>query len=48
VEVLKDSTTPDPVTPRRLVDNKLVYGPDLYYRVNGQNQVTAMEEVYHP
>jgi hypothetical protein len=48
VKVLKDTTTPDSVTPRWLVDNKLVNSPYFSYRVNGQNHITAMQEIYHP
>jgi hypothetical protein len=48
VEILSSTATPHSVTPRWLVDNKLVNSPYFYYRVNGQNQITAMQEIYHP
>jgi hypothetical protein len=48
VKILSGTGTPDSVAPRWLVDNKLVNSPHFYYRVNGRNQITAMEEIYHP
>ena len=48
VKVLSGTAALESVTPRWLVDNKLVNSPYFYYRVNGQNQITAMQEIYHP
>ncbi|MET9530013.1 hypothetical protein ABZY02_05500 [Streptomyces sp. NPDC006649] len=47
VKVLSDTTTVK-VTPKWLVNHKLANSPYFYYRVNGQNQITAMQEIYHP
>lgn len=47
VKVLRDTTTVK-VTPKWLVNHKLANSPYFYYRVNGQNQITAMQEIYHP
>ncbi|MGW3267533.1 hypothetical protein [Streptomyces sp. NPDC001056] len=47
VKVLKDTTTVK-VTPKWLVNHKLANSPYFYYRVNGKNQITAMQEIYHP
>ncbi|MFE3942311.1 hypothetical protein ACFXPV_10600 [Streptomyces sp. NPDC059118] len=50
VEVFSDinSTTVKSVAPTWLVNHKLTNSPHFYYRVNGQNQITAMQEIYHP
>ncbi|MFJ3712809.1 hypothetical protein OG204_34560 [Streptomyces sp. NBC_01387] len=47
VKVLSDTTTRK-VTPKWLVNHKLANTPYFYYRVNGQSQISAMEEIYHP
>ncbi|MFG2625462.1 hypothetical protein [Streptomyces sp. NPDC048473] len=47
VKVLSDTTTVK-VTPKWLVNHKLANSPHFYYRVNGQSQITAMQEIYHP
>lgn len=47
VKVLKDSTTVK-VAPKWLVNHKLSNTPYFYYRVNGHNQITAMQEIFHP
>nr|WP_285551965.1 hypothetical protein [Streptomyces hygroscopicus] len=47
VKVLKETTTVQ-VTPKWLVNHKLTNTPYFYYRVNGKNQITAMQEIYHP
>ncbi|WP_328334813.1 MULTISPECIES: hypothetical protein [unclassified Streptomyces] len=47
VKVLRDTTTVK-VTPNWLVNHKLANSPYFYYRVNGQNRITAMQEIYHP
>lgn len=44
---LNVDTSPHKVAPRWLVSHKLT-NADFYYRVNSKNQVTAMEEIYHP
>ncbi|GAA2414344.1 hypothetical protein GCM10010433_11790 [Streptomyces pulveraceus] len=50
VEVFSDinSTTVKSVAPTWLVNHKLTNSPHFYYRVNGKNQITAMQEIYHP
>ncbi|MFE6667528.1 hypothetical protein ACFVFH_28705 [Streptomyces sp. NPDC057697] len=50
VEVFSDinSTTMESVAPAWLVSHKLTNSPHFYYRVNGRNQITAMQEIYHP
>ncbi|MBL1120871.1 hypothetical protein JK364_52770 [Streptomyces sp. 110] len=47
VKVLRDTTTVK-VAPKWLVDHELTNTPYFHYRVNGQNQITAMQEIYHP
>ncbi|WP_405774172.1 hypothetical protein [Streptomyces sp. NBC_00859] len=47
VKVLSDTKTVK-VTPKWLVSHKLANSPHFYFRVNGQSQITAMQEIYHP
>ncbi|AQW49735.1 MULTISPECIES: hypothetical protein [Streptomyces] len=47
VKVLRDTTTVK-VAPKWLVNHELTNTPYFHYRVNGQNQITAMQEIYHP
>ncbi|MEU8976591.1 hypothetical protein AB0D11_46935 [Streptomyces monashensis] len=47
VKVLKDTTTVQ-VIPKWLVNHRLANSPYFYYRVNSHNQITAVEEIYHP
>ncbi|WP_331748247.1 hypothetical protein OG520_41300 (plasmid) [Streptomyces sp. NBC_00984] len=43
-----DTTTVKSVAPKWLVNHKLTNTPHFYYRLNGQRQITAMQEIYHP
>jgi hypothetical protein len=48
VNVFSGTGNPDSVAPHWLVNHKLVNSPYFYYHVSGQNQITAMQEIYHP
>jgi hypothetical protein len=49
VKVLDDySTTPHAVSPSWLVSHHLGGNAQFYYKVDGQNRITAMEQIYHP
>lgn len=47
VKVLKGATIVK-VAPKWLVNHQLDNSPYFYYRVNGQSQITSMQEIYHP
>ena len=48
VQVLSGGSALKTVPAGWLVDNKLTNSPYFYYQANTQNQITSMQEVYHP